>query len=44
MMVPKKNQFDLEKENHQLKKQLAKVSFERDKYKTLFEASGVSIH
>jgi len=39
-MVPKKNQFDLEKENHQLKKQLAKVSFERDKYKTLFEASG----
>ena len=40
MMVPKKNQFDLEKENHQLKKQLAKVSFERDKYKTLFEASG----
>lgn len=35
-----KNQCDLEKENLHLREQLAKVSFERDKYKTLFEVSG----
>ena len=32
-----KNQRDLEKENLHLREQLAKVSFERDKYKKLFE-------
>jgi PAS domain S-box-containing protein len=35
-----KNQRDLEKENLHLREQLAKVSFERDKYKKLFEVSG----
>ncbi|MDP4490377.1 PAS domain S-box protein [Pseudoalteromonas piscicida] len=35
-----KNQLELEKEIHSLKSQLAETSFERDKYKKLFEASG----